>query len=91
MGSIQEFYSEHFRNFKNRFTQSQAKGITIESEQEEIIITEHKRAHRNAKENREHITERYYFPKMAEKTNKLVNCAELVKTKNMIVIQINLR
>ena len=79
MGIIQEFYPEHFKNFKVRFTQSIVQDITNESEQEEIIISEHKRAHRNGKENREQIRQKYYFPKMAEKTNRIVKTCKICK------------
>uniref|UniRef100_W8ABC9 RNA-directed DNA polymerase n=1 Tax=Ceratitis capitata TaxID=7213 RepID=W8ABC9_CERCA len=79
MGIIQEFYSEHFKNFKIRFTQTQVKDVTDETEQEEIMINEHKRAHRNSRENREQIKRKFYFPKMAEKTDRIAKTCRTCK------------
>lgn len=75
MDIIQEIYPLHFKNFRTRFTQLQVEDVTNETRQEEIIISTHKRAHRNQRENKSQILEKYYFPKMANKINKVVrNC-----------------
>lgn len=67
MGIIQNVYPLHFKNYRIRFTQCSVQDVTNEAEQDEIILSTHRRAHRNAQENRQQILERYYFPKMAKK------------------------
>ena len=62
MGKIQEIYPLHFSNLKIRFTQTLLKDIKTETDQEEIIIKEHQRAHRNGKENKTQILKSFYFP-----------------------------
>ena len=51
MGKIQEFFLRHFVNYKVRVIQNQVKDLTT-IEQEEYILSEHIRAHRNAVENK---------------------------------------
>lgn len=72
MGKIQEIYPLHFEKYRIRFTQVQVDDITNEEEQENIIIRTHNRAHRNCRENRAQILERYYFPSMARKIKNLI-------------------
>lgn len=67
MGKIQEVYPIHFRNYKVRFTQKQVQDIQDENEPEEKILSVHRRAHRNAQENREQIILTHYFPRMSKK------------------------
>lgn len=75
MGKIQEFYPIHFRNHKIRFTQTIVTDITNETTQDEIILTTHRRAHRNPQENKLQILEKSYFPQMNKKINFLIkNC-----------------
>lgn len=75
MGLIQEIYPLHFVNYKIRFTQLQVEDVTGEQEQEDIILRTHNRAHRNARENKIQIIERYYFPSMNSKIDKMIkNC-----------------
>lgn len=75
MGVIQEFYPEYFKNYKVRYTQSQVEEIVNETDQEEVLIREHRRAHRNANENKNQVIQKYYFPKMMEKAKRIVkNC-----------------
>uniref|UniRef100_W8AHE3 RNA-directed DNA polymerase n=1 Tax=Ceratitis capitata TaxID=7213 RepID=W8AHE3_CERCA len=80
MGQIQELYPIHFSNFKIRFTQSQVKDLNTIEQQEHQILVEHKRAHRNAIENKKQIIQKFYFPQMQSKINKIVKqckiCAE---------------
>lgn len=80
MGIIQELYPLHFKNFKIRFTQLMVQDITDENEQDDLILSIHRRAHRNAYENKNHILEKYYFPKMINKikfhVKRCTNCKE---------------
>lgn len=72
MGIIQEIYPLYFRNYRIRFTQNEVEDVNNESDQENIILEHHKRAHRNAQENRLQIIEKYYFPRMNSKIKQLV-------------------
>lgn len=72
MAQIQNIYPHHFRCYKSRFTQTQVKDITNKTEQEEQIINEHKRAHRNSLENKNQLIQRIYFPKMKSEIDKIV-------------------
>lgn len=79
MGLIQEFYPLYFSSYKTRFTQKIVENVQSESAQDEIIIEYHKRAHRNANENRLQILEKYYFPKMNSKVKEIVKQCETCK------------
>lgn len=72
MGRIQEIYPLYFRDYKIRFTQKLVVDITNEDEQDEKILSVHRRAHRNAQENKDQIIEKYYFPKMSKKIKFLI-------------------
>lgn len=75
MGKIQEIYPLHFSNYKVRFTQLQVEDVTSEQEQENIMLRTHNRVHRNARENKIQIMERYYFPSMNKKITRIIkNC-----------------
>lgn len=58
MGKIQIIYPQHFSNYKCRYTQKIVDDISSEQEQEEVILREHLRAHRSAKENKIQILEK---------------------------------
>jgi len=79
MGEIQRIYPEHFRSFKIRFTQNKVEDVTNESDQEEIILETHNRAHRNSEENKIQLAEKYYFPKMKQKVTNLVKQCKVCK------------
>lgn len=79
MGRIQEIYPHHFNSYKIRYTQKFVEDIPNEVEQEEKIILTHRRAHRNAEENRLQILENFYFPRMSAKIKKLVNQCSICK------------
>lgn len=75
MGRIQEIYPFHFKGYKVKFTRLQVEDVTSGQEQENIILRTHNRAHRNARENKIQIIEKYYFPSMNNKIAKVVkNC-----------------
>lgn len=67
MGKIQDIFPLHFSTYKIRFTQLLVRDIEKESEQDQIIISIHNRAHRGAVENRLQILEKFYFPKISKK------------------------
>lgn len=72
IGRIQEIYPIHFSNYKVRHTQTKVKNLESNEEQENQILIEHKRAHRNAIENKKQILEKFYFPKMLQKIKVIV-------------------
>lgn len=72
MGTLQELYLDHFRNYRIRFSNRQVKDVKNEQEQEEKILDYHKRAHRSAKENKLQILESCYFPAMTRKIKNLI-------------------
>lgn len=72
MGKIQEFYPNHFRDYRIRFTQTLVEDIPGDVEQEEKILQVHRRAHRNADENRKQLLRNFYFPKMSAKIKRIV-------------------
>lgn len=53
--------------------------IKSEEEQEEVIVNEHNRAHRNSVENRTQILTKYYFPQMHSKIRKIVKSCRICK------------
>jgi hypothetical protein len=59
MGKIQEIYPEHFHNYKVRYTQTKVEDLVNQTQQEEKVISEHKRAHRNARKSRIQLLEKY--------------------------------
>lgn len=72
---LQSLYLEHFSRYKIRIAQNKVTDISCENRQFEIIKEEHCRAHRNAKENKKQILEKYYFPHMFACIRKFVaNC-----------------
>lgn len=79
MGKIQNIYADNFSNYKCRFTQRVVEDIISENDQENIIVEEHSRAHRNEKENRAQIMEKYYFPSMARKIKRIIKLCSICK------------
>lgn len=71
-GIIQNLYSTHFSVFKIRYSQTRVEDLTSHIRQDEEIIREHQRAHRNARENRIQLLEKFYFPRMNAKINTVV-------------------
>jgi len=45
--------------------------LTDENDQENAIISEHRRAHRNSRENKQQLLEKVYFPQMRAKLTKI--------------------
>lgn len=79
MGKIQNVYPNHFSNYKCRFTQKVVEDIISENDQETIVIEEHSRAHRNEKENRIQIMEKFYFPGMSNKIKRIIKLCSVCK------------
>lgn len=71
MGLIQNIYRDNFVSYKIRFTQMQVQDVENETEQENLVMEEHNRAHRNQKENRIQILEKYFFPSLSRKLKKI--------------------
>ena len=59
MGKIEEIFPAHFKDYKVKFAQIMRKNVKNECDQEEIMLTEHSRAHRNYKENKQQILYHY--------------------------------
>lgn len=82
MGKIQEIYPMHLLNYKVRFTQKFVEDVTSENDQENVIIDTHNRAHRNAAENKLQILDKFYFPGMFAKIQRIVKlCSTCKKSK----------
>lgn len=64
MELLQKVYLETFANYKIRITQRLVEDIKDEDKIWDLISKEHRRAHRNARENKEQLLEKYYFPRM---------------------------
>jgi hypothetical protein len=79
MGRIQLLYPIHFATYKMRLTQLIVTDVENENNQEEVILQIHQRAHRNEKENRLQILEKYYFPKMSKKIRQLIKQCTVCK------------
>jgi len=56
---------QNFKLYKIRITPRLVEDITDEEQICEVVEKEHRRAHRNSKEVRIQILEKYYFPRMA--------------------------
>lgn len=63
---LQQVYQEGFSKFRARITQKFVTDIPDEEVKFKIIEREHRRAHRNDRENKEQILEKYYFPQMSK-------------------------
>lgn len=72
LGKLQEIYSTQFTNYKVRYTRTIVTDLKLDTEQQREILNEHKRAHRNAKENKIQILRKFYFPHMQAKISKFV-------------------
>jgi len=66
---------ELFPSTTFKYSKSFVKDITDKTEQKELIVTEHNRAHRAAQENVKQILRDYFFPKMLRLASKdTLNC-----------------
>ncbi|XP_049316307.1 retrovirus-related Pol polyprotein from transposon opus isoform X1 [Bactrocera dorsalis] len=74
---LQQIYQENFSQFRIRITQKVVTDIADEDVKFKIIEQEHKRAHRNGKENKDHILEKYYFPQMTKLIKKYTKSCEI--------------
>ena len=79
MLKIQSIYPLHFSNYRIRFTQLIVEDIANKDHQNRIIIEQHNRAHRNEKENRIQILEKYYFPGMAKQIKAITKLCRTCK------------
>jgi hypothetical protein len=79
MGKIQNIYPQHFNNYKTRYTQKQVTDVSSESEQNNIVASEHMRAHGNAIENKIQILSKFFFPGLRKKQKPRQKHAGLAK------------
>lgn len=79
LGGLQRVYPVHFSNYKVKFSREVVIDLTDESAQEREILNEHKRAHRNGKENKIQILRKFYFPSMQAKINRIVKQCRVCK------------
>jgi len=70
---------ESFSGYKIRITQRLVVDVCDEEEMCRIIGEEHSRAHRNAKEMKIQILERFYLPKMASRIKTQVSSCQVCK------------
>lgn len=80
LGQLQLIYPTHFKNYKVKFARKILIDLQDKNDQEAEIINEHKRAHRNSKENKVQLLEKYYFPKMQAKIDQIVKQCKICKT-----------
>lgn len=73
---LQELFVNHFSNYKIRITQKEVEDVTSPEVRFRIIEKEHRRAHRNARENKIQLLEKYYFPRMYAEVKKYVASCE---------------
>lgn len=74
--NLQDAYVNNFSKYKIRITQRIVEDVTIADRIFNIIEQEHKRAHRNARENREQILEKFYFPAMSRQIREYIRQCE---------------
>lgn len=74
---VQDIYKDNFSYYKIRITQRMVQDIANEENVFRIIREEHNRAHRNWKENKEQILEKYYFPQMAKQIRKFTQHCDI--------------
>lgn len=79
LGKLQEIFSTNFGRYKAKYTRTMVQDLTNEDEQEEEIIREHERAHRNSSENKVQLLKRFYFPKMSAKIKKVTKLCKICK------------
>lgn len=76
---IEPILRQSFPHINFRFTPKLCRNITDPNEEQFLIVSEHERAHRNYKENYAQLKEKYFFPKMREKTKAFVVKCEICK------------
>lgn len=79
LGKIQEIFREKFGQYKVKYTRIMVQDLVNEVDQENEIIKEHERAHRNSYENKAQIITRYYFPQMHAKIKRLTKLCKVCR------------
>lgn len=75
LAEVQNPILTHFPGIKFIHTEKCVIDVTDESDQIELMTSEHHRAHRNAKENFHQIISEYFFPNIKRKlTSLIINC-----------------
>lgn len=80
LGKIQTLYPLHFSRYKVKYCRKMIKDLTNNLEQENQILLEHNRAHRNAQENKTQLLQNFYFPQLNAKIKKVVKQCKICKT-----------
>ena len=63
---------KHFSKYEIRYTQTYVEHLVGSSRQEKESLKVDKRARRNSKENKSQLLEKYYFPKISDILNKII-------------------
>lgn len=79
LGKLQEIFSDHFSRYRVKYSRTIVTDLKTNDEQEEVIINEHNRAHRNSVENKNQILSKCYFPEMHAKIKKIVKACKVCK------------
>ena len=79
LAMLQDLYINHFSKYNIRVTQKVVQDITSEERRFNVIEQEHKRAHRNPRENVQQILDNYYFPQMYAQVRKYATNCEICK------------
>lgn len=79
LGKLQEIFRDKFSRYKVKYSQTVVTDLLMDEEQENVIINEHNRAHRNSTENKIQILSKYYFPQMHSKIKKIVKSCKVCK------------
>lgn len=79
-GQVQQVLLKNFLGVRFVKTRKVAIDITNKDDQEEILINEHNRAHRNAKENCKQITRDYFFPNIRKRLVEITKTCRICLT-----------
>lgn len=78
---VQETYRKHFSNnrFKVLVSEKLLEDVRLEQDQDDIIKNTHEYAHRGAKENKQQILQKYFFPELDRKLKILISTCSICK------------
>lgn len=86
LGKLQEIFREKFSHYKAKYTRTMVTDLVNEEDQENEIIKEHERAHRNSHENKSQLITRCYFPQMNAKIKRLTKQCKVCREISMTAI-----
>lgn len=79
LGVLQEVFRDNFTQYKVKYSRQMVTDLKNDEDQENKIIAEHNRAHRNSVENKAQLLTKYYFPRMQAKIKKIVDQCKVCK------------